>query len=164
MRRNSINAALDSAAGNFGSVRTGVGLARTTFLSRERTGLIVIGIMVLFWLSSDDISQDPIPMRWARGEAGAMTLGITISPDGKTIATVDSAGRVAIWDKEDDWRISRFLDYGGLAWSVAFSPDGRFLAVGGGDTAILVFDLSTGAAPRALNPPVGSDHGFGVLT
>ena len=153
---------VNSAGGNLGSVRTGVGCTRSSLLSRERIGLIVVGIMVLFWLSSDDSSQDPIPMRLAQGEAGVMTLGIAFSPDGKSIATIDTAGRVAIWDNEDDWRINRFLDCGGHAWSVAFSPDGRLLAVGGRiptSSCSTCLRRSPSCAQRAGRP----DHGFGVL-
>jgi WD40 repeat protein len=155
MRRNSIDSALHSARGNFGSVRTGVGCARTSLLSRERIGLIAVGFIVLMWLSSDDSSRDPIPMRLAQGQDGVMTLGFAFSPDGKTIATIDSGGRVAIWENQDDWRISRFLDFGGSAWCAAFSPDGRFLAVGGAQLDILVFDIPSGKVARALHSPTG---------
>jgi WD40 repeat protein len=140
MGRNSANNALNSAGGYLGPVRIGVGCARTSLLSRERIGSIVVAIVVLVWFSSDDSSTDPIPMRFAHGEAGVMTLRSSFSPDGKTIATIDTAGRVALWDNEDDWRINRFLDCAGHAWSAAFSPDGRFLAVGSAEPDILVFD------------------------
>ena len=155
MGRNWTNNALDSAGGYLCPVKIGVGCARTSLLSRERVGSIVVAIVILVWLSSDDSSTDPIPMRFAHGETGVMTLRISFSPDGKTIATVDSAGASGARDNEDDWRINRFLDFVGDAWSVAFSPDGRFLAVGGAEPDILVFDLPFGDSPRVLETPTG---------
>jgi WD40 repeat protein len=155
MRRNSINITLYWALGNRGSARTAVGCARTSLLSRERTCLIAVGILVVVWLSSDDSTRGRIQTRRVRGETGVMTLGFAFSPDGKTIATVDTAGRVAIWDGPDDWRISRFLDYDGIAWSLAFSADGRLLAVGGAEPDILVFNLISAGDHHVLDSPAG---------
>jgi WD40 repeat protein len=154
MRQRSIDFALNSAVDKFCTVSKGARCAKRSLWSMERTCLIVAGIMVLAWFSSDDSSQEPIRMRLARGEAGVMTLGFACSPDGKTVATVDTTGRVAIWNQEDDWQISRFLDYDRKAWSAAFSPDGRLLAVGA-DSEILVYDLLSDRAVRSLNSPAG---------
>ena len=156
MRPRSIDIATDSAGGKFGSVRTGVVSSGIPSLSRQVLGPIVAGIIVCAWLSSGEPVRDPTPMRLARGEPGAMTLGFAFSPDGKAIATTDHVGRVAIWDIQDAWAIDRVLDYDGNARSVAFSPDGRSLAVGGAGAEIRVFDFPSGQTRLTLPAPAGT--------
>lgn len=60
------------------------------------------------------------------------------SPDGKLVAT--AAERVILWDAATATRIVP-LEYESIVWSVAFSPDGRWLVSTHGDGAILVWDV-----------------------
>jgi WD40 repeat protein len=114
--------------------------------------LIPIGIFGLAWVSTRESSRDPIQMRWAQGKPGVVMLGFAFSPDGKTIATTDNDGRVALRDTEGGSGIRRFLDvHLDLAWGVAFSPDGRFLAVGGVEPGVVIFDLTSDRVRHLLN-------------
>ena len=94
-------------------------------------------------------------MRLAQGQDGVMTLGFAFSPDGKTIATIDSGGRVAIWENQDDWRISRFLDFGGSAWCAGLLARRPIPGSGWAQLDILVFDIPSGKVARALHSPTG---------
>jgi|KBSSwiStaDraftv2_1062776.scaffolds.fasta_scaffold53597_2 WD40 repeat protein/serine/threonine protein kinase len=63
---------------------------------------------------------------------------IEYSPDGKLIAS--GAERVLLWDASTMTRIAP-LEYDSIVWSVAFSPDGRWLVSTHGDGSILIWDV-----------------------
>ncbi|MFN2532177.1 MAG: WD40 repeat domain-containing protein, partial [Pyrinomonadaceae bacterium] len=63
---------------------------------------------------------------------------VAFSPDGKLLAT--GAERVILWDAVTLTKLAS-LDYESIVWSVAFSPDGRWLVSTHGDGAILVWDV-----------------------
>lgn len=57
-------------------------------------------------------------------------INLAFSRDGKMVAAADDGGKIWIWDLASGK--SRFLDHGGRAWSVAFSPDSTALISGSG--------------------------------
>lgn len=63
---------------------------------------------------------------------------VAYSPDGKLIAT--GAERVVLWDAASLTKLVP-LEYESVVWSVAFSPDGRWLVSTHGDGSILVWDV-----------------------
>jgi len=76
-------------------------------------------------------------MQSQRGKSGQ---GLAFSPDGKTIATATWTEGIRLWDVATK-RVTKELP-AGSALKVAFSSDGRRLAVYGGDSAI-VWDLTS---------------------
>ena len=107
-----------------------VGRSRVSVLNREAAGLLLLVVVVMVWLSHRDPVPDVVPMQLARGVPGVETLAFAFSPDGRTIATTHSDGRVALRDVADGWGVRRFLDDRGHDGAVAFSSDGRWLAAG----------------------------------
>jgi WD40 repeat protein len=76
------------------------------------------------------------------------------SPDGQTIATVDERGRVRLRPAIEAGGIERDLDVLNCGRAVAFSPDGRHLAVGGDGPDVVLYDLRPGRQQRPLGIPV----------
>jgi WD40 repeat protein/serine/threonine protein kinase len=94
-------------------------------------------------------------LRWLNAETGdllATTAGpphpavrVAFSGDGSQVAGVSEYGTVALWDPSSFKLIAAFQGHMQGAQGVAFSPDGRRLATGGGTDldAIKLWDLST---------------------
>lgn len=64
---------------------------------------------------------------------------VAYSPDGKLVAT--GSERVVLWDVASMTKIVP-LEYESIVWSVAFSPDGRWLVSTHGDGSILIWDVA----------------------
>src|SRR6516162_9787732 len=107
--------------------RSRLGRSRVSLLNRTVARVLLLGMVALLWLSHLDSAPDIVPTRLARGGPGVETLAFAFSPDGQTIATTQSDGRVALREVASGWSILRFLNDRGHDWAVAFSPDGRTL-------------------------------------
>jgi WD40 repeat protein len=76
----------------------------------------------------------------------AEVRGLAFSPDGKTVVSGSRDGSVRFWWVDQRYRRPRLLPNIGVVYSVAISPDGKLLAVGGGDWSrgsVKVYDFAT---------------------
>jgi len=103
---------------------------------------------------------------------GQQSLGITqvhhdhgraaaFSPDGRWFAT--GAERVLLWDAKTRKKLGP-LEYESIVWSVAFSPDSRWLVSTHGDGAILVWDVNEKELVANLREHSGGVRGVAFST
>jgi WD40 repeat protein len=125
-----------------------MGRARLSWAHRELAALVGVTVIALAWLSNVDSGPAPPRPRLIRGDADrqAQTIALAFSPDGTTIATTHTDGRVALRSTKENLSLPRFLGDRDHAWAVAFAPDGRSLALGGFKPDVIQCDLgATGA-------------------
>src|SRR6185312_6707017 len=104
-------------------------------------------------------------------------IAVSYSPDGRRLAAVGTDRTVRIWDLRFDEPPIRLVDEGEGFSSVAYRPDGRMVATGGGDPprviqvpqgkwtpapgedrSIRLWDPSKGREIRSLSGHVGPVH------
>ena len=81
---------------------------------------------------------------------------VSISPDGKTLASGSADNTIKLWNLETGEEI-RTLKYNEGVWEVSISPDGKTLAFIIGDNTIKLWNLETGEEIRTFQ---GHDDNF----
>jgi RNA polymerase sigma factor (sigma-70 family) len=86
------------------------------------------------------------PLRTFDGPVG-WVVRLAFSPDGRTLlgTTWDARGKdysIRLWEAATGKERGRFRAHQETAFGVAFAPDGRSFASGGGDSAILLWDIA----------------------
>jgi WD40 repeat protein/DNA-binding SARP family transcriptional activator len=86
---------------------------------------------------------------------GDQVWGLSFSPDGKLLAAAAWADEaVRVWDVETGRRVREIRPVV-AAFTTAFSPDGRRLAIAGFDASAVVVDVSSGDVLYELRSPQG---------
>jgi WD40 repeat protein len=91
---------------------------------------------------------------------------VAFTPDGRTLITGDSGGRVFLWDVTDPAKTTSSVllgDQGSEVLSLALTADGRIAAVGGDDGSIKLWDLVQRSERTALKGHKGPVTGLGFL-
>ncbi len=85
----------------------------------------------------------------------AWIRGIAFSPDGTRMVTAcETDATIRVWDPDTAGELLR-LYHPGLSGTIAFSPDGRWIAAGDKGGALLLRDATTGEILRTLAAPTG---------
>jgi WD40 repeat protein len=93
--------------------------------------------------------------RMLPGHHGRLIWKICFSPDGTHLASTSLDGTARFWDL-DDGRIPTILNHEKGFSSVAFTPDGKTLAAGRGDSAITLLHVATRQEMLSLHRHPGS--------
>ncbi|MBC7815451.1 MAG: WD40 repeat domain-containing protein [Planctomycetaceae bacterium] len=81
---------------------------------------------------------------------------VSISPDGKTLATGGLDGTIRLWDVDTGKFIKCLLGHNSYVYRLAWSPDGNTLASAGAhDGSVGLWDVKTGVLRRAIRSPHG---------
>jgi WD40 repeat protein len=75
---------------------------------------------------------------------------LTISPDGRWLASGSEKGEVKLWDLTTGQEVRSFVGLRNSVTSVAFSPDGSMLAAGSLGVRIMVWKRDTAEVVRKL--------------
>jgi len=78
-------------------------------------------------------------------------VAVAFSPDGQLLAT--AAGEVQVWQLSTRKILASHRQHKQAIWSLAFAPDGRWLASAGLDGAVLLWDPKTGAIVQRFEHP-----------
>lgn len=71
-----------------------------------------------------------------------------------------SVGRVEVWDLALPGKRGEVRVPGGPVYALAFSPDGRYLASGGQDREVRLYDLEAGLLERVYVGHTGAVYGL----
>jgi WD40 repeat protein len=94
-----------------------------------------------------------------KGHRG-LIRALAFAPNGKLLAAASAEapppgraprGDVKLWDLTTGKEKASLSDHGGKPWCVAFSPNGKLVASGGGDGVIRLLDLARGKEIGTLN-------------
>lgn len=100
--------------------------------------------------------QDGTALRYLLRDHQDPIQSLAISPDGRWLASADSAGNILIWDLLLRQSILKLSDESMVCRDLVFSPNGEFLAsasAGRTNPSVTVWDLRTGIYPRyAVRP------------
>jgi eukaryotic-like serine/threonine-protein kinase len=107
------------------------------------------------------LNGNPEAVTWMAHE-GDQLFGLAYNRDGSLLATccgwapmhgrtLEHAGQVKVWDTATRKLRFKLTEHAALVASVAFSPDGRWLATGSLDRTVRVWDTSTGALLRTIH-------------
>ncbi len=108
-----------------------------------------LAIRVAIW----DVRTGEITRSWEGPIRGIFR--ITFSPDGRYVAGAshERYSRVYVWELATGGTVAVFDGHHSAVTRVAFAPDNRTLASGGGDSSILLWDM-TGRVRDGKLPPV----------
>jgi hypothetical protein len=85
--------------------------------------------------------------------------GFDVTPDGKTAAACANTGPTFLFDFPSGQKRATLIDLKNFAsWSVAFAPDGQYLASAHGDGKVRLWDTERGTLRKAINA-----HGNQIL-
>ena len=101
------------------------------------------------------------------GQTGPGGGNLTIAtfafvPHGETIATIQIDGRVGLRNATGVMSTTPSWTTALIPRGLAFSADGRSLAVGGSDRDVFVYDVGAGGAGRPLGMPICIGNGLAI--
>jgi WD40 repeat protein len=76
--------------------------------------------------------------------------GVTLSPDGKTLAGASSERIIELWDLPSNKKLQTLKGHTGRVYDVNFSPDGKRLVSASDDRKVIIWEVATGKILNTL--------------
>ncbi|WP_433272514.1 NACHT and WD repeat domain-containing protein [Actinosynnema sp. CS-041913] len=95
-------------------------------------------------------------------DLGSRVVAVAISDDDRLLTAVAEDGTARLWNigaPDEPVEVARLAGPSGAVASAAFSPDGRLLAIGGGDAVTRVWDTADTTRHLTLSGPGGAITG-----
>lgn len=124
--------------------------ARFPIWNWARIGLAIGVAALLAWLPPTDEVKALRPAHHAPGISPSPIIRLAFAPDAQTIATVDDRERIEL-RRLDGSGSTIPIDGVDHVKAIAFSPDGRYLAVGRRETDVVLLSLHPSVTLRKLN-------------
>ena len=124
--------------------------ARFPIWNWVRIGLAIGVAVLLIWLPPTDQVRALRPAHHAPGISPSPIIRLAFAPDAQTIATVDDHERIEL-RRLDGSGPTIPIDGVDHVKAIAFSPDGRYLAVGRRETDVVLLSLHPSISARKLN-------------
>jgi len=117
------------------------GFLRSMNLSKDGQHIICAGDSgrVLLLQTNDGKVLTNIQLR---DQQDAWAMGARLSPDGQTIASIDSIGNVKLWNLDGEL-IQQLPGHNDAVYGLSFSPDGKTLATVSADKQIKLWNLKS---------------------
>lgn len=101
------------------------------------------GAVVVVGADQALVSTGPAGIRWAIGHPAPFPLDVSLSPDGRWVATAGPDADARVWDARDGRLRAVLGGHEERVASVDFSPDGALLATASWDHTARLWDLTT---------------------
>lgn len=119
---------------------------RPNFETRRICLIVLFFALVPLMLQAAEITAK---LRYAKRMSEAFVLEAAISPDSKTLVTLNGDQTVGIWDLQSGKLIKSLTGHKGRLMKAAISDDGRYLATGSfAGEKIKIWELATGTFLR----------------
>jgi len=104
-------------------------------------GLLLIGLATgcRRGLSPEEFAKK-LQVKYVLSGHNAQVLAVAFSKDGKTLVSTDFQGKTFFWDAESGKQKKESSFMGLILYSLSLSPDGKYLAAGGRDQAVILYD------------------------
>lgn len=103
---------------------------------------MVLGILVV--QEAPDTTDATSQVAEAFGRHDGAVWSVAFARSGRSIASTSIDGSARVWDPVSGWIVTTIPLGPGMGRSLAISPDGKFVAVGGGGTVVAIHDVETG--------------------
>ncbi|PKL46948.1 MAG: hypothetical protein CVV42_14745 [Candidatus Riflebacteria bacterium HGW-Riflebacteria-2] len=120
-------------------------------IGRKTTCLVILAVLFSFYSLPGFAEGISAKLRYEKRMSEAVVLEATISPDSKTLITLNGDFSVGLWDLQTGQLLKSLTGHKGRLMRVAVSADGKYLATGAWDKdKVKIWNMATGELIREM--------------